>query len=66
MALFKSKAAKAAAATAAAQDAADAVAALSVQVSEQIEMLKAQNEALRKQLVALTNLIVKIQKKVKA
>ena len=54
------------AATAAAQAAADAVAALSVQVSEQIAELKAQNEALRKQLIALTNLIIKIQKKVKA
>jgi len=54
------------AATAAAQDAADAVAALSVQVSEQIAGLKAQNDALRKQLIALTNLIIKIQKKVKA
>ena len=54
------------AATAAAQDAADAVAALSVQVSEQIAAIQAQNDALRKQLVALTNLIIKIQKKVKA
>jgi hypothetical protein len=54
------------AATAAAQDSADAVAALSVQVSEQIAELKAQNDALRKQLIALTNLIIKIQKKVKA
>jgi len=61
------------AATAAAQDAADAVAALSVQVTEQIAELKAMNEAqakmidaLRKQLIALTNLIIKIQKKVKA
>jgi hypothetical protein len=54
------------AATAAAQDAADAVAALSVQVSEQVAELKAQNDALRKQLIALTNLIIKIQKKVKA
>ena len=54
------------AATAAAQDAADAVAALSVQVTGQIAELKAQNEALRKQLIALTNLIIKIQKKVKA
>jgi hypothetical protein len=54
------------AATAAAQDAADAVAALSVQVSEEIAVLKAQNDALRKQLIALTNLIIKIQKKVKA
>jgi len=61
------------AATAAAQDAADAVAALAVQVTEQIAELKAMNEAqakmidaLRKQLIALTNLIIKIQKKVKA
>jgi len=54
------------AATAAAQDAADAVAALATQVSEQIAELKAQNDALRKQLIALTNLIIKIQKKVKA
>jgi len=51
------------AATAAAQDAADAVAALAVQVNEQIAELKAQNDALRKQLIALTNLIIKIQKK---
>jgi hypothetical protein len=54
------------AATAAAQDAADAVAALAVQVTEQVAELKAQNDALRKQLIALTNLIIKIQKKVKA
>jgi len=47
------------AATAAAQDAADAVAALSVQVSEMIDSLK-------KQITALTNLVIKIQKKVKA
>jgi len=47
------------AATAAAQDAADAVAALSVQVSEMID-------ALKKQITALTNLVIKIQKKVKA
>jgi hypothetical protein len=47
------------AATAAAQDASDAVAALSVQVSTMIT-------ALRKQLIALTNLVIKIQKKVKA
>ena len=59
-------AAAADAATAAAQDAADAVAALSVQVTEQIAELKAQNAALRKQITALTNLIIKIQKKVKA
>jgi len=47
------------AATAAAQDAADAVAALSAQVSAMISSLKAQ-------LTALTNLVIKIQKKVKA
>jgi hypothetical protein len=47
------------AATAAAQDASDAVAALSAQVSEAIAGLK-------KQLVSLTNLVIKIQKKVKA
>jgi hypothetical protein len=47
------------AATAAAQDAADAVAALSTQVSEMIA-------ALKKQITSLTNLVIKIQKKVKA
>ena len=47
------------AATAAAQDASDAVAALSVMVGEMIASLKAQ-------LTALTNLVTKIQKKVKA
>jgi len=47
------------AATAAAQDAADAVAALSAQVATLITGLKAQ-------LTALTNLVIKIQKKVKA
>ena len=47
------------AATAAAQDAADAVAALSTQVSEMIS-------ALKKQITALTNLVIKIQKKVRA
>ena len=47
------------AATAAAQDAADAVAALSIQVSEMVS-------ALKKQITALTNLVIKIQKKVKA
>jgi hypothetical protein len=47
------------AATAAAQDAADAVAALSTQVSEMIS-------ALKKQITSLTNLVIKIQKKVKA
>jgi len=54
------------AATAAAQDAADAVAALATQVNEQIAELKAMNMALQKQITALTNLIIKIQKKVKA
>ena len=54
------------AATAAAQDAADAVAALSVQVTEQIDGLKAQITTLLTRLTALTNLIIKIQKKVKA
>ena len=47
------------AATAAAQDAADAVAALSAQVATLISGLKAQ-------LTALTNLVIKLQKKVKA
>jgi len=47
------------AATAAAQDAADAVAALSAQVTAMIS-------ALKKQLIALTNLVIKIQKKVRA
>ena len=47
------------AATAAAQDAADAVAALSTQVASLISGLKAQ-------LTSLTNLVIKIQKKVKA
>jgi hypothetical protein len=47
------------AATAAAQDAADAVAALSVSVTAMVD-------ALRKQITALTNLVIKIQKKVKA
>jgi hypothetical protein len=47
------------AATAAAQDAADAVAALSTQVSEMVS-------ALRKQITSLTNLVIKIQKKVRA
>jgi len=47
------------AATAAAQDAADAVAALSAQVATMMAQLKAQ-------LTALTNLVIKIQKKVKA
>ena len=47
------------AATAAAQDAADAVAALSTSVSTMID-------ALRKQITSLTNLVIKIQKKVRA
>jgi hypothetical protein len=47
------------AATAAAQDAADAVAALSTQVAELVSTL-------RKQITSLTNLVIKIQKKVKA
>jgi hypothetical protein len=47
------------AATAAAQDAADAVATLSTQVAELISALKAQ-------ITSLTNLVIKIQKKVKA
>jgi len=47
------------AATAAAQDASDAVAALSAQVSKLISSLRAQ-------LTSLTNLVIKIQKKVRA
>ena len=47
------------AATAAAQDAADAIAALSLQVTEVIS-------ALKKQITSLTNLVIRIQKKVKA
>jgi hypothetical protein len=47
------------AATAAAQDAADAAAALSTQVTELVS-------ALRKQITSLTNLVIKIQKKVRA
>jgi hypothetical protein len=47
------------AATAAAQDAADAVAALATQVAEMMD-------AMKKQITALTNIIIKIQKKVKA
>ena len=47
------------AATAAAQDASDAVAALSASVSKMIASLKAQ-------ITSLTNLVIKIQKKVKA
>jgi trimeric autotransporter adhesin len=47
------------AATAAAQDAADAVAALSTQVTELIS-------SLRRQITSLTNLVIKIQRKVRA
>jgi len=47
------------AATAAAQDAADAVAALATQVSEMMD-------AMKKQITSLTNLVIQIQKKVKA
>jgi len=47
------------AATAAAQDASDAVAALSAEVSKLVASLKAQ-------ITSLTNLVIKIQKKVKA
>jgi hypothetical protein len=47
------------AATAAAQDAADGIAALSLQVTEVIS-------ALKKQITSLTNLVIRIQKKVKA
>jgi flagellin-like hook-associated protein FlgL len=47
------------AATAAAQDAADAVAALSASVAEMVN-------ALKKQITSLTNLVIKIQKKVRA
>jgi hypothetical protein len=47
------------AATAAAQDAADAVAALSTSVTAMVD-------SLRKQITSLTNLVIKIQKKVRA
>jgi trimeric autotransporter adhesin len=47
------------AATAAAQDAADAVAALATSVSEMVN-------ALKRQITSLTNLVIKIQKKVRA
>jgi trimeric autotransporter adhesin len=47
------------AATAAAQDAADAVAALATSVSEMVS-------ALKKQITSLTNLVIKIQRKVRA
>ena len=54
------------AATTAAQDASDAVATLATQVTEWIDALKAQNTALKAQITALTNLVIKIQKKIKA
>ena len=54
------------AATAAAQDAADAVAALSVQVGELVAGLTAQITAQKAAIRALTNLVIKIQKKIKA
>jgi len=50
---------KASAIAQASQDAADAVAALATQVAEMVDSLK-------KQIIALTNLVIKIQKKVKA
>ena len=54
------------AATAAAQDAADAIAALSTQVADLIAGLTAQISAQKAAITALTNLVIKIQKKVKA
>ena len=54
------------AATAAAQDAADAIAALSTQVADLIASLTAQISAQKAAITALTNLVIKIQKKVKA
>ena len=51
------------AATAAAQDAADAVAALAVTTQAQIASMRLQNISLRKQLIALTNLVNKLIKK---
>jgi protocatechuate 3,4-dioxygenase beta subunit len=54
------------AATAAAQDAADAVSALGTQVAELIDGLKAQIAAQKAAITALTNLVIKIQKKIKA
>ena len=52
------------AATAAAQDAADAVAALSVQVEELVAGLVAQITAQKAAIRALTNLVIKIQKRI--
>jgi hypothetical protein len=54
------------AATAAAQDAADAVATLGTQVAELIAGLKAQIAAQKAAITALTNLVIKIQKKLGA
>ena len=54
------------AATAAAQDAADAVATLGTQVAELVAGLKAQIAAQKAAITALTNLVIKIQKKQKA
>ena len=54
------------AATAAAQDAADAVASLATQVAELMADLKAQIAAQKAAITALTNLVIKIQKKIKA
>jgi hypothetical protein len=54
------------AATAAAQDAADAVATLGTQVAELVAGLKAQIAAQKAAITALTNLVIKIQKKLKA
>ncbi len=54
------------AATAAAQDAADAVTALATQVADLIAGLTAQISAQKAAITALTNLVIKIQKKVKA
>jgi hypothetical protein len=54
------------AATAAAQDAADAVSTLGTQVAELIDGLKAQIAAQKAAITALTNLVIKIQKKLKA
>ena len=54
------------AATAAAQDAADAVASLATAVAELMADLKAQIAAQKAAITALTNLVIKIQKKLKA
>ena len=54
------------AATAAAQDAADAVASLATAVTELMADLKAQIAAQKAAITALTNLVIKIQKKIKA